>query len=529
MRKFWSILIDAVLTACILALVVAIAHVAVNNVLEAASLPTVTPVTFPAPAPMQTATSAPSPTPTRLPTRTRTVTPRPTASPRPTMTFTATPPPTLTPAPTQTPEFEMRGMVFPSVTPNGTVAINATPIPSPVPTIELPRGSVTIALLGSDKRPNRGDYRTDTIILANINPGPPAVTLLSIPRDLWVYIPGYQFQKINVADERGEFSRFPGGGAGLLKQTIEYNLGVHVDYYARVDFAGFIKIVDTLGGIDVLATCPLEDVFPDDPITEDPTITATLSIERPGLVHLDGKQALWYARSRETTSDWDRGLRQHRVLRAIWSKAVEGRWITRLPELWTAIAATVKTDLKLSDLLWLVSVGLRLDASNVQGHLLDGDLTYSWTTPDTHAWVLSPMQERLGPALQEMFNSPARVASEAVPVQVWNGTSDPARGLLAADRLQAEGYRVTSVTQADRTNYAHTQIVDMTANSQGSQRQALANLLRVAPANVVVQPNANSPAAYRVIVGADFDPCVRPRPSGSSLPTSTPTPAEPKP
>ena len=385
-------------------------------------------------------------------------------------------------------------------------------------------------LLGSDKRPGHNDYRTDTIILANIVPGPPAVTLLSIPRDLWVYIPGYHFQKINVADEQGEFSRFPGGGAGLLRQTIEYNLGLHVDYYARVDFAGFMKIVDTLGGIDVLANCPLEDVFPDDPISENPAITGTLAIERPGLVHLDGKRALWYARSRETTSDWDRGLRQHRVLRAMWNKAAEGGWVARLPELWGDLTTTVKTDLKLNDLLWLVSIAARLDATNIQGHLLDGNLVYSWTTPDTRAWVLSPVPGRTGPALQAMFNPPTNVAAQApVRVEVWNGSPDPVQGLLAADRLRSEGYLVTSVAQADRTDYARTKIVDMTTSPKGSRRQALAGILRVSPSNIVVQPDATSSAAYRVIVGADFDPCVRPGLPSSSPPAATAAPARPNP
>jgi LCP family protein required for cell wall assembly len=404
------------------------------------------------------------------------------------------------------------------------MAISETPIPPPAPIVQLPRGSVTIALLGSDKRPEHNDFRTDTIILVNVVPSVPSVTLLSIPRDLWVYIPGYRFHRINVADEQGEISRFPGGGAGLLKQTIEYNLGIHVDYYARADFAGFMKIVDTLGGIDVVATCPLEDVFPDDPITENPAITGTLSIEKPGIVHLDGKHALWYARSRETTSDWDRSLRQQRVLRAMWNKATQQGLITRLPELWADLSATVKTDLKLNNILWLTSIGARLDAANVKNRQIDGSLVYHWNTPDTHAWVVSPLPNKIGPALQEIFNPPTNIAAQAPPrVEVLNGSPDPAWGVLAADRLEGEGYLVTNIAQADRNDYTQTKIIDMTTSSKGSRRQALANIFHVYPTNIVAQPDANGFAQYRIIVGADFDPCVRPRLPGDGLPTPTPT------
>jgi len=421
-------------------------------------------------------------------------------------------------------EFELRGIAFPSVTPNGTLAIRETPIPPPAPTVQLPRGSVTIALLGSDKRPSRNDYRTDTIILVNIVPSLPAITLLSIPRDLWVYIPGYQFNKINVADEHGEFTRFPGGGAGLIKQTLEYNLGIHIDYYARVDFAGFMKIVDTLGGIDVVANCPLEDVFPDDPITENPTITSTLLIERPGVVHLDGKYALWYARSRETTSDWDRSLRQQRVLRAMWNKAKQQNLLARVPELWADFSSTVKTDLTIKDMLWLASIGARLDTTHVKSYVLDGSLVYHWTTPDTRAWVVSPLPGKIGPALQEMFNPPTNVAAQApVRVEVWNGSPDPGWGILAADRLEWEGYLITAIAQADRADYARTRLVDMTTTPKGSRRQALANIFRVYPANILTQPDINSPAQYRIIVGADFQPCVRPRSPSDGLPMPTPT------
>jgi LCP family protein required for cell wall assembly len=507
MLKHSSDLIDAILLTGIVILALLIARILLGDGAEAVAM--ATPVTLPAPTQVPHILFV-------TPTTTRTITPHPTESPR--ATYTPTRPPTATSVPSQ-------GVHVPSVTPNATTVFSNTPVPTAMPMVSVPRGSVTIALLGSDKRPNDTAYRTDTIILVNVNPNPPAATVLSVPRDLWVYIPGYEFNKINVADERGEFSRFPGGGAGLIKQTIEYNLGIHVDYYARIDFAGFMKIVDTLGGIDVIANCPLEDIFPDDPITENPTITGTISIPKPGVVHLDGKHALWYARSRETTSDWDRSLRQQRVLHAIWNKANQQGVIARLPELWSDLSSTAKTDLKLNDIIWLATIGARLDPTRIKGRALDGTVLYHWDTPDKHSWVVSPIPDKLGPALQEIFSPPANIAAQAqAKVEVWNGTSEPGWGLLAADRLAWEGYLVTNVAAADRNDYAQTKMVDFTTTTKGSRRWLLANIFRVNSTNVVMQPDANSPAQYRIIVGADYQPCVRPQLPSNGLPTPTPVP-----
>jgi polyisoprenyl-teichoic acid--peptidoglycan teichoic acid transferase len=511
--------IDAILLTIVVILALLIARILVGDGVQAVAL--LTPVTVPTrvlttPLPA-TKTSVP---PTQV---------RPTVASSPTRTPTATASPTATTPPTAT-SFPARGVYVPSVTPNATTVISNTPVPEPASPVPLPRGSVTIALLGSDKRPTHGDYRTDTIILVNVNPNLPAVTLLSIPRDLWVYIPGYQFNKINVADERGEFTHFPGGGAGLLKQTIEYNLGIHVDYYARVDFAGFMKIVDTLGGIDVIANCPLEDIFPDDPITENKAVTGTISITRPGVVHLDGKHALWYARSRENTSDWDRSLRQQRVLRAMYAKASQLGLVTRLPELWNDISSTVITDLKLNDIVWLATIGARLDSTRIKSRTLDGSLVYHWDTLDTHAWVVSPIPGKLGPGLQDIFSPPTNIAAQAqARVEVWNGSPYSDWGILAADRLGSEGFFVTDIASADRNDYAQTKIVDFSATSKGSRRAALANIFRVNAANTIAQPDANSQAQYRIIVGADYQPCTRARLPSDGLPAPAPTTTLPAP
>jgi LCP family protein required for cell wall assembly len=407
------------------------------------------------------------------------------------------------------------------------MVISGTPIPEAAPLVDFPQGTVNIVLLGSDKRPNDLEWRTDTVIVASVNPNVPSVTMLSIPRDLWLYIPGWMFQRINLADVHGASSGFPGGGPGLLKQTIQYNLGLHVDYYARVDFAGFMKIIDALGGIDVVADCPLQDVFPDDPITEDPTITGTISIQTPGVYHLDGKHALWYARSRYTSpgGDLDRSRRQHRVLRGLWNKATELNALARLPDLWNQLSTSIETDLSWNDIVWLASLAPRLDNSHIRSGFIDGDALQPWTTP-SKASVYVPNIERMLEQVQETFNPPSNIAAQApAQVEVWNGTPYANWDILATDRLQWAGYLVPAFRSADRQDYARTQIIDFTSTPKGSRLPALMRLFQVSQTDVVSQPDPNSPIPYRIIVGADYDPCVRPAMPHRPIPTPTPAPS----
>ena len=126
---------------------------------------------------------------------------------------------------------------------------------APQPTIDsqiLNNGqeSVNFLLIGSDKRSGTS-FRTDTMVVAILRPNDGQVSLISIPRDLWVSIPGWDNNRINTAYQHGISADYPGGGPGLLKDTIQYNLGIRIDHTAMVDFDGFRQIVDTLGGVDI--------------------------------------------------------------------------------------------------------------------------------------------------------------------------------------------------------------------------------------------------------------------------------------
>ncbi len=473
--------------------------------------------------PVDTATPRPTPNlpPTWTPTSTWTSTPTRTSTPMdtPTPTATSVPPlPGLRPTVTLEPTELISGTEF-----LGGLA----GAPTPVPVLDLPPNTINIVLLGSDQRPDTPGWRTDVIIVASIDPDIPSVNLFSIPRDTWVYIPNWRYTRINLADSHGEAVNFPGGGPGLVAQTLQYNFGIPVQYYARVDFDGFKKLIDAVGGVDVTADCPLYDIFPDNPpgvtdigFTE---ITGTIDIPVAGVYHLDGKHALWYARSRKTTSDFDRSRRQQRVLRGIWNKVQAQGIIGQLPNLWDQLLNTVQTDLNLNDVLYLAGLGTQIDRARIKNSFLDGQNAHRFTSVEG-ASVFYFNYEEISQTLKSAFEpqNVNRAGQPAAVVEVLNGTGHADWDAVGADRLNWYGYAVSHYGPADRSDYTTTVIYDLRSTPKGSRLSELGRLFRVSGANLVSAPDPTTDAEYRIIIGADWDPCQRA--SLGVYPTRTPTP-----
>jgi len=297
----------------------------------------------------------------------------PTETPIP--TATAAPGPAATPTP---------------INPWGSYAGPAEPsaieIPPPMPEIPQNDGTVNIVLLGSDIRPNDGGWRTDTILIVSLDPSAGRVRMISAPRDLYVYIPGWRVDRINVADVHGGFD--------MLAQTIEYNFGIPIDHMMRIDFSGFKQLVDTLGGLDVNSTGYLND--------ECGGKWWSYGI---GTYHMGGYEALCYVRMRKTSSDYDRLRREQEVLLAIADRLASLDGLSRIPELYQQFHALVKTDLEVNDLLPLVPLATTLaaDRSRITLHRVDSTLTTSWLVPYSGANVLLPNREAILAMLQAAF------------------------------------------------------------------------------------------------------------------------------
>jgi polyisoprenyl-teichoic acid--peptidoglycan teichoic acid transferase len=239
--------------------------------------------------------------------------------------------------------------------------------PSPLAFIPDWKGTerINVLLLGIDQRDRDRaaaiPTRTDTMIIVSIDPVAKGVAIISLPRDMWVSIPGLGQQRINEAYTYGELRRLPGGGPGLLRRTIEQNFGFSVSHYASVNFPGFEEIVDTLGGIAIDVPRPVkDDAYP----------TANFGVERvyfaPGPQLMDGATALKYARSRHADNDLARNARQQQVLLAIRDRALGAEALARLPTLVDIGSRTVRTDFSPGELLSLGKLASEIGAERVK-------------------------------------------------------------------------------------------------------------------------------------------------------------------
>ncbi len=434
----------------------------------------------------------------RLPKNTPVVSPTPIAP-------TATPVPLGTPAP----GFDIG---WPAPFSYGDPPPPPTPIPGPASPFSFSEGAVNIMLLGSDRRPNSSSFRTDVIIVASLHPREGTVALLSIPRDLYVYLPGYSMQRINVAFRLGDSVNYPGGGPSLLAETIRYNFGIPIHHYAMVEMSGFSQIVDTLGGVTVNVNCSYRDWrlrSPNlDPNNED---NWTLYTVRPGVVEMDGDLALWYARSRRLSSDFDRSRRQQEVLRAVYRQGLRLGLITRLPDLYSNFRDIVRTDLTISDLLELAPLAAQVTTADIRSRFVGRDQVTGWRIPSSGAQVLVPNRGPIEALVRSTFDFelPDELIPEAaLTVEVVNASGVQDWAALAAERLNYAGFEafVGSISEADGTP---THLIDYRVGDPEDVEQIM-QAFGLEPARYVELPDPGSPFAYRLVVGSDYRPCFDP-------------------
>ncbi len=366
---------------------------------------------------------------------------------------------------------------------------------------------VNILVLGVDQRPGeRGPWRTDTLLVASIDPESKSAGLLSIPRDLWVEIPGVGLDRINTAYVYGDLNKLPGGGPALAKRTVQYNLGEPIHYYVRVNFTAFQQVVDWIGGIDVLVEREINDpLYPDMNYGYDP-----LRIPA-GRQHMDGALALKYARTRHGSSDFDRMHRQQQVILAIRDKVMNAGMLLKLLPRARDMAATlgnsVQTDLTLDQLVRLAQLGGEIDRARIQTATVDETMTSGWTTPQG-ANVLIPDRAKMAVLHNLIFTAPvsagdeaAQVANEAARIVVLNGTRTNGVAGQAAERLKAKNLTVSATGSADRV-YPQSQV--LVYNNKMATARAAARALGLPETSLAAGSDSSRDADIKIILGLDY-------------------------
>lgn len=233
------------------------------------------------------------------------------------------------------------------------------------------KDKATVMIMGVDEREDDVG-RSDTLMIATLDPDKNQAAILSVPRDTRVKIRGYGFDKINAA--------YAYGGRKLTQETIENLLNTHIDHYIKINVHGFTKIIDALGGIDIDVE---KRMYYEDPWDDDGGLYIDL---QPGMQHMDGKTAITYVRYRDEEGDIGRIKRQQNFMKAVMDKLVSPTIIPKLPSIVSAVSDSVETDMSVSELLSFLGTLQEAKDNGLKSDMVPGKPVYiegvSYWIPD---------------------------------------------------------------------------------------------------------------------------------------------------
>jgi LCP family protein required for cell wall assembly len=346
-----------------------------------------------------------------------------------------------------------------------------TPVGSALPQASIPpwdgKERLNILLIGADQRPGEGTFNTDTLIVVSIDPVTKQVAMFSLPRDTQgVPIPPGPARNVFGSVYGGKINAwwtnihkrtdlYPGSvkngtvGYNGLKAIMGYLYGLDVKYFVEVNFDGFKKVVDVLGGVTVNVQVPVSD-------DRFPSIDGGLRrVYIPsGIQHMDGAEALRYARSRHGSNDFDRGARQQRVLLSMREQADPQSLIPKLPQLIDAVGSAVSTDIPPSQIAPLLGLASQIDTKDIRSYVFAPPLYGTESKPGAAVYSIQAKVSKIRAAVRDAFTTdPADeaqrqdLASEGAAVWVLNGTSDSGRGTAIANYLDFHGLAASAPRQ----------------------------------------------------------------------------------
>jgi LCP family protein required for cell wall assembly len=310
------------------------------------------------------------------------------------------------------------------------------------------------------------------MILLTLDPITREAGMLSIPRDLWVNIPGFEHGRINTAHALGESYKLPGGGPALAAKTVEEFIGVPVQYYAVVSFDAFTRMVDEIGCINIWA---FEDLAID-PVGKGNTIYLT---KDKGYC-MDGATLMAYIRSRKSEGgDVDRARRTQQAIIAIKDAVLDPSNFTtllsRAPALYQELASGINTNLSFEDAMKLVMLVRDVSTENIKTHVIDYSMSTlaSVLSDDGQAMsILVPIPDKIRELRDQMFAESGSIrpyaqgeliqlaAEEGASLEILNGTYTAGLAGTTGDYFKSLGMNVASVGNPDQIGYPRTVIID---------------------------------------------------------------------
>jgi LCP family protein required for cell wall assembly len=356
-------------------------------------------------------------------------------------------------------------------------------------------GRINILLLGIGGENHPGGQLTDTIMVASIKPKTKEVAMLSVPRDLYVEVDGYGKDKINAAHALGEQKNYSGGGMALSKETISKTLDIPIHYTVRVDFEGFAKVIDAVGGVDIDVK---EDLY--DPFYPD----GYYSIEA-GRYHMNGEGALKYARSRETTSDFDRAKRQQQIMIAVKDKVLSADTLlnpAKMGEILDALGKHIKTDMQIWEGQKLARMFEGVDRSKIINRVLDNGPDGPLKSGNIYGmYVLLPKEgdfEEIQNIAKNIFTD-SLLRDEAAKVQILNAAGVSGQAKKASDMISGMGIKIEDLSTADEIN-SSTIIYDHTDGSKPKTIEYLEDKFCV---DAIRKTNPTGMYDITIVVGKD--------------------------
>jgi len=387
------------------------------------------------------------------------------------------------------------------------------PVGGPTPQPWDGASRVTVLVMGLDYRDwaaGEGPPRTDTMILLTIDPSGLTAGMLSIPRDLWVNIPGFEYDRINTAYRSGEAFNLPGGGPQLAMDTVEELLGVPIDYYAQIDFSAFERFIDEIGGVKL----DVQEEIVVDPLGDDNTKKL-----KPGVQVLPGSLALAYARARKTEGgDFDRAQRQQQVILAIRDRVLDFNLlpmlISKAPLLYQELSAGVHTNLTLEQSIQLAWLATQIPEDRIKRGVIGPPEQVTLNKTAEGDEVLKPIHDKIRILRDEIFINTGPVSpvaatmtpldlmkAEAARISLLNGSSTAGLAASTTQYLQSQGATITVTGNADQL-YTYTTIFDYTGKPY--TLRFLVDLMQIQPNRIYSRYDPTSQVDVVVILGTDW-------------------------